>query len=201
MISSTRTLPDGYRQTGEINLAKNKGLSILMNLAAAILFVPCLVLVGSFLSWRRPDLVNRSLGVGTLGIIVLFASVIFLLLLHELIHGFSFWIFTRSKPVFALRPLYAYAAAPDWFIPARQYWIVGLAPLLLIGVTGLLLISVAPAGWSQASVFWVALNTAGSVGDLFIVARLLRLAPGSLVKDTGDSVSFFEPMAAASESA
>jgi hypothetical protein len=201
MISSIRTLPDGYRQTGEINLSKSKGLSILLSLAAILLFVPSCLLLGSFQRWARPELATGTVTFAGLGILVFFVSVPFMLLVHELIHGFFFWVFTRSRPVFALRPLYAYAAAPDWFIPARHYWIVGLAPLVLIDAVGLLLLFAAPAAWIPLLIFLVALNTAGSVGDMYIVARLLRLSPGSLVKDAGDQISFFELAAGGSKSA
>ena len=56
MISATRTLPDGYTQTHEINLAKNKRLSILLNIAGFIIFVLSFVLLGLFVRWVRPDL-------------------------------------------------------------------------------------------------------------------------------------------------
>lgn len=201
MISSTKALPDGYNQTGEIDLSKNKRLSILLSLAAILLFVPTCVGVVLFAGWARPELTGpRTFSPGIAAIAGMFVLVIFMLLAHELIHGLFFWMFTRSKPVFALRSLYAYAAAPDWFIPARQYWIVGLAPLVLIDVLGLLLIFAASPGWALVLAFGVALNTAGSVGDLYIVARLLRLSSGSLVKDAGDRISFYEPVAAVSTS-
>jgi hypothetical protein len=194
MISPTQTLPDGYRQTAEINLAKSKGLAILLNVVAVILFILVLLLLGSFLGWARPEPAASasSARVGLLDVLIFLASIFLVLLLHELIHGLFFWIFTRSRPVFALRPLYAYAAAPDWFIPARQYWIVGLAPLVCIGAAGLLLLLATPAVWIPMLAFLVALNTAGCTGDLFLVAQLLRLSRGGLVRDTGDRVSFFE---------
>ncbi len=195
MNNSTQTLPDDYFKVDEINLSKNKGLSILLNLAAVIIFVPSLMLLGLFLRWARPELTTNALLYITLDLFKMIALLVFVILtmlIHELIHGFFFWTFTRSRPVFALRPLYAYAAAPDWFIPARHYWIVGLAPLALIDVIGLLIILVASPGWTAVLGFLVALNTAGAVGDMYIVARLLRLSPDSLVKDAGDRVSFFE---------
>ncbi len=204
MNNSTQMLPEDYCQVDEINLSKNKGLSILLNLAAVVLFVPSLILLGLFLRWARPELTTNALTYITLDLvkmIALLVSVVLTMLVHEFIHGFFFWTFTRSRPVFALRPLYAYAAAPDWFIPARHYWIVGLAPLVIIDVIGLLLLFVAPPGWILICFLTVALNTAGAVGDLYIVARLLQLPAGSLVKDAGDHVSFFEPAAAISKSA
>jgi len=206
MISSTRTLPDGYIQTHEINLAKNKGLAILLNIVGFIVFALSFVLLGLFVRWSRPELATITFsirgGLSTilqlLGLLVLVAIIT---VVHELIHGFFFWVFTRSKPVYALRPAYAYAAAPDRFIPVRHYWMIGLAPLVIMDAIGLLLILLAPASWILTILLLVALNTAGSIGDMFITARLLRLSPASLAKDTGDRVCFFEPDATVSKSA
>ncbi len=176
----------------------------MFNLAGILIFVLSLALFGSFARWARPEIFSRAVTFRLDPFVIiasLLAAIIVPMLVHELIHGLFFRIFTRSKPVFAVRLQYAYAAAPDWFIPARHYWIVGLAPLVLIDVIGLLFIFVVPAGLIPILVFMAALNTAGSVGDMYIVARLIRLSPGSLVKDAGDSLSFFEPAAATSKSA
>jgi hypothetical protein len=61
MISSTRTLPDGYIQTHEINLAKNKGLAVLLNIAGVFIFILSFVLLGSFANWVRPGLASSTL--------------------------------------------------------------------------------------------------------------------------------------------
>ena len=198
MLSSTRTLPIGYSQTHEIDLAKNKGLAILLNILGFFIFVLTFLLLIFFARWVRPGLLTSAFTVKgdlstvgkLLGLIVLVA---FNLILHELIHGFFFWVFTHSLPVYALHMAYAYAAAPDWFIPVRQYWIIGLAPLLVIDGIGLLFILIAPASWLLTIVFLVTLNTGGAVGDLLITSHLLRASPACLVNDTGDRVCFFEP--------
>jgi hypothetical protein len=205
MISATRTLPDGYIQTHEFNLAKNKRLAILLNIVGFIIFVLSFVLLGLFVRWVRPDLSTITFTIrgdvsALLQLLGLFLLVALIMVVHELIHGLFFWVFTRSKPTYALRPAYAYAAAPDWFILVRQYWIIGLAPLVLIDAIGILLILLAPAGWILTILLLVALNTAGSIGDMLITARLLRLSPAGLAKDTGDSVCFFEPATALSKS-
>lgn len=203
MISSTRTLPDGYVQTHEVDLSKNKGLASLLNIVGVVIFFLSFVLLGWFIRWARPELSASTFSIKfdlstILGLLVLVALTV---VVHEFFHGFFFWVFTRSRPVYALRPAYAYAAAPDWFIPIRHYWIIGLAPLVLMDAIGLLLILFAPASWILTIVLIVALNTAGSIGDMLITAQLLRFSTGSLAKDTGDKVSFFEPAAAVSRSA
>lgn len=204
MLSSTRTLPEGYFQTYEINLAKNKRLAVLLNVAGFIIFVLTFVLLVLFLRWTRPELLIGAFTLkGDLSAILGLAGLILLtvlnLTLHELIHGFFFWVFTRSKPVYALHLAYAYAAAPDWFIPVRQYWIIGLAPLVTLDAIGLLLILMAPAAWLLTIVFLITLNTGGAVGDLWITGHLLRVSPACLVKDIGDGVCFFEPRASVAD--
>ena len=198
MILSTQTLPEGYFQTYEINLAKDKRLAILLNVLGFIIFVLTFVLLVFFIRWIRPGILISGFylkgNLSTLwDLLVLIIFVAFNLAFHELIHGFFFWVFTRSKPVYALHLAYAYAAAPDWYIPVRQYWIIGLAPLVIIDAIGLLLILAAPASWLLIIVFLVTLNTGGAIGDLFIISRLLRVTPDCLVRDKGDGVCFFEP--------
>ncbi len=187
MAYPTQTLPDGYFQVDEINLAKNKGLAILLNVIGFFLFVLTFILLVLFARWIRPELLTGSLSLNgdlrTLGkALVLIVLVALNLVLHELIHGFFFRVFTGSKPIYALHLAYAYAAAPDWFIPVRQYWVIGLAPLVLIDAVGLLLIFVAPAGWLMTIIFLVTLNTGGAIGDLLIISHLFRVITGCLDK-------------------
>lgn len=196
MISSTTILPDDYRKTGEVDLSKGKGLIVLVNILGFVLLVLSLIVLGWFLGWARPDLsaTSQTFAITFSGILGFFLALSLMVLVHELIHGLFFWVFTRSRPVFALHLRYAYAAAPEWFIPVSQYWIIALAPLLFIGGIGLVSLLLVPVGWIPALGFLVALNTAGSIGDLWVFARLLRLAPDSLANDRGDRVSFFEPV-------
>ena len=192
MITSTKTLPEGYVLSGEINLKKNKRLAIALNIIALFVGVLSFCLLTSYAALVRPSLMNSS-GTITVGLwVVVLVLMVLLFTIHELIHGFFFWVFTRSRPVFALRLFYAYAGAPDWYIPTRQFMIVALGPLVIIGVVGMLLMLLVPESWVVLLVIMVAFNTGGSVGDLLIFTRLLKLSPTSLANDTGDVMSFYE---------
>ena len=198
MLSSTRILPEGYIQTYEINLAKNKRLAVLLNIAGLFIFIISFVLLGLFASRVRPGLFSGTfiflVDLSTVWqLLRLLAAAALTLVAHELIHGFFFWVFTRSKPVFALHPAYAYAAAPGWFIPTRQYSIIGLSPLVIITAIGLLLIRLAPAGWILPVILITALNIGGAAGDMLVIAGLSRTSSACLVNDAGDRVGFFEP--------
>ncbi len=61
MSTSTRTLPEGYAQSGVIDLKKNKRLAITLNIAAFVAGVPSFFLLASFAASVRPDLTPRVL--------------------------------------------------------------------------------------------------------------------------------------------
>lgn len=192
MNISTQTLPGNYVQSIEINLKKNKRLTILLNISAIFAFILCYVLFSIF---------GRGVRLGTLSIsgsfslsvlLTLVGLTIIVLVVHELIHGLLFWVFTRSRPVFAVRLTYAYAGAPTWYIPSSQYVFIALGPLVIIGVLGLLLMLVVPVSWISIIAFLAALNTGGAMGDLYVFTCLLKGSPSSFVNDTGDVFTFYE---------
>ena len=192
MNNSTKTLPEGYVQSGEINLKKNKRLAITLNIVALFVGVLSFFLLSSFAASVRPSLMNTSSTITAGVVAVLLVGAVLFMTIHELIHGFFFWMFTRSRPVFAIRLFYAYAGAPDWYIPTRQFMIVALGPLVIIGAVGMLLMLLVPESWVFLIVIMVALNTGGSTGDLFVFTRLFKLSPTSLANDTGDVMTFYE---------
>lgn len=192
MNTSTQTLPDGYVQSGEINLKKDKRLTILLSIAAFIVFILTFYLLTGFIALVRPEVKNFSVTI-TIGMMLsALGLTVAVLIIHEIIHGLFFWSFSRGMPVFALRPMYAYAGAPTWFFSKRQYAITALGPLVIIGTLGLLLLLLAPIGWIPMIAFLVALNTGGAIGDVFVFNRLLKCSSTSFVNDTGEVVTFFE---------
>ncbi len=183
----------GYSQSSEINLKKNKRLAIILNVVALFGAVLSLFLLASFAALVRIGFVNTS-GTITAGVVaVVLGLVLVLLTIHGLIHGFFFWVFTRSKPVFAVRLSYAYASAPDWYIPARQFTLAAVGPLVIIDAVGLLLMLLGPESWVMSVAFVVAFNTGGSMGDLVVLTRLSKLSSTCLANDAGDVVTFYEP--------
>ena len=196
MNQATQTLPAGYIQSGQIDLKKDKRLTILLNFGAVIVLVLSFYLLSVFTAWVRPDIMTFSVTITLTNMLSALVLTVLILPLHEGIHGLFFWIFSRSRPVFGLRPLYAYAGAPTWFFPRHQFAITTLGPLLVIGVVGLLLLLLAPISWALMIVFLVALNTGGAVGDLFVFIRLLKCSPTTFANDTGEVVTFFERPAA-----
>ena len=192
MNNSTQTLPTGYIQSAEINLKKDKRLTILLSIGAFIVFILMFYLLTGFIALVRPDVKNFSENITIGKVLGALALTVIVLSIHEIIHGLFFWIFSHGRPVFALRLPYASAGAPTWFFPKLQYAITALGPLIIIGAVGLLLLLLAPISWIVMTAFLVALNTGGAVGDLFVFIRLLRCSPTGFANDTGDVVTFYE---------
>ena len=198
MMNSTKVLPEGYIQAGQVNLKKNKGLAILLNIFAFFVSIFSFILLSSFAAMLRPELMNTSETISIGALVGLALVVVLLLTIHELIHGIFFWMFTHSKPVFAIRMFYAYAGAPDWYIPVRQFLWVAAAPLVIIDAVGLLLILVVPQSWIIYIICLVAFHTGGSIGDLLVLVRLIKMPPTSFANDTGDVMTVYNAQATVS---
>ena len=120
-------------------------------------------------------------------------SIILMLVMHELIHGIFFWWFTHERPIFALKSGYAFAAAPQWFLPRSQYILVGLSPFVIITIVSILLAWFAVSPLIPYFLMIAAFNAAGSLGDLLVVGWVLSQPKNILVNDKGDVFSSFAP--------
>lgn len=69
------------------------------------------------------------------------------IVLHELVHTLCLWWFTQEWPRLGFKGIYAYAAAPAWYIPRNQHLFIALVPLIVLTVIGLLLMPIVPLAW------------------------------------------------------
>lgn len=127
------------------------------------------------------------------GLLAILALIIAMLVLHELVHGMFFWLFTHERPKFALRSGYAFAAAPNWYLPKVQYIIVGLSPLIVISIICIVVASFLPPTLVPYPLFVATFNAAGALGDMIVVAWILKQSNTILVKDQGDKFFSFSP--------
>jgi Putative zincin peptidase len=191
-------LPDGYHLTRSIDLRKQPVLLLWLNLIGLGLLLLLAWLFFLLASrWRLvigPVLsLSITLPSGWVTFLAIVIALVAVLLLHELVHGALFWMITRSRPRFGLGITYAYAAAPDWYISRNPYLVVGLAPLVLITLFGVALLPILPAALVMPWVLALALNASGSVGDVYIVGRLLARPANTLVNDHGDCIHIYLP--------
>jgi predicted metal-dependent HD superfamily phosphohydrolase len=193
-VKPLKNLPPNYVPTITIDLT-NWRLALAMNLAGLTMLI--------FFGWAflqaavtlRPEASTLSAAsiLGSSGLLNIALALVTVLLLHELIHGFCFWIFTGERPKFGLHPLYAYAAAPDWYLPRNSFMVVGIAPFVAITVVGLILLPVVPFSTLPFLLVSLTFNAAGSTGDLIVVSWLITQPAVILARDVGPKISIFEP--------
>jgi hypothetical protein len=197
-MHAIQILPDDYHLQKTLDLSNSRTV-FWLNMAA----IPLLLIFG----WLFGHLINGfrttnpfSNGFWGListfsgwGLIAILALIIIMLVFHELIHGLFFWLFTREKPKFALRSGYAFAAAPNWYLPKYKYVIVGLSPLIVISIICIALASFVPPTIVPYPLFVATFNAAGALGDMIVVAWILKQSSAILVKDQGDKFYSFAP--------
>lgn len=197
-MSAQTTLPTAYQLTRTIDLRKQPVLMLWLNLIGLGLLLLFGWLFFSLASRLRPQAglspsFTIDLPSGLTAVLAIAVAFVAVLLLHELVHGAFFWLITRHRPRFGLQAAYAYAAAPDWYIPRNPYLVVGLAPLVLITLTGVALLPWLPAALLLPWIFALAINASGSIGDVYIIAWLLARPASALVNDHGDCIHIYLP--------
>jgi hypothetical protein len=202
-MHATQTLPDNYRASNTLDISKSPGLLLGLNLAGLVILVISGWLFIQAIFWLRPDdalsqirfVSIRSISDFAFLILSILGLTAINLIIHEAIHGVFFWFFTRSMPRFAFRGVYAYAAAPGWYLPRNAFLTTTLAPLVLISLAGLAVMRVVPPGGLLATWFIVTMNASGAVGDMLVTLWIIRHTPLSLIQDLGDAVTLYLPRA------
>ena len=200
--NAVRELPENYGLRHTLDLNKNVKLAIILNLASLVCFVVFGVLFYWLLSLIRPGLifggqflssgllVSESAWLQFLVIVLVYMGMI---VLHEAVHGIFFWVYTRERPKFGFKGLYAYAGAPDWYLGKTPYLMVGTAPMVLISLAGFAAMLLAPPEWVFPILLFITLNASGAVGDIYAFFWIAPKPAGILVRDFGDRMQVFSP--------
>jgi hypothetical protein len=197
-MPSTQNLPQNYRLAGKLDIKHDRKLILRLNAAGLGLTIGSVFFFGWVTSLLRADQSILQFSIqGFADIIKLLGSVVLasvtVILFHEAIHGAFFWLFTGSRPVFAFKGTYAYAAAPGWYLTRGAYMLIGIAPLVLISILGMITLRVAPAPNVTLIILSLVINTSGSVGDLAAVLWLARQPASCLAHDQGDVIEIYLP--------
>ena len=124
--------------------------------------------------------------------------IVAIMILHEAIHGLVF-LFLGGKPRFGAKLIggffpAVYASATGPFLSRNHYLLVGLAPFLVLTpiflLTGIL---IHDDGGALIAMTAMAMNVAGSTGDLIVARKVRLLGGGTLFEDTADGFNWYHP--------
>ena len=182
-------LPDGYRKLTDIDLMNNKKEMLLVNGAAVLLMVLC-VLPAALRVPLAALFDTTDMLAYALRFLALAGGTVLYLVLHELVHGIFMWHYTKVKPRYGFTGMYAYAGSDAYFC-RTHYLIIALAPVVIWGVVLAVLTAMATPAW-----FWVVygiqiFNISGAAGDLYVTIRLLRMPQDILITDSGVAMQVF----------
>jgi hypothetical protein len=199
-MRASRTPPAGYTAAGTVVLEGNKRLRWALTIASLVALVASWFVLVPLVTALRPELAGSGGTYRAGGEALLFLGAVLVSLLvtpfvvlvvHEAVHGALYWAYTRSRPRVGWKGWYAYASAPGWYLRRNSFLVVGLAPVVLITAAAIGLAMVLPPGAVVLVIFGAVLNIAGSVGDLYICARLCATPASAVVEDRIDGLTWY----------
>ena len=190
-MKAIQKLPDGCTQVESIDLQKDRktalkvnGLALASVVVMALLFRPSQPLNSLF------DL-DSGLGPYVLRFAALLLGTFAYIVLHELTHGAVMRLAGGKQVRFGFTGMYAWAGSEQDYFDKPAYLCVALAPLLLWGVLFGVLQALVDGGWAWVVWWWQMINVSGSMGDVYVSARMLPRRGTLWVRDTGVSMSVF----------
>lgn len=192
-MSSFSVLPPDYRVLTVIDLEKDKKAFWFVNILSLIIALVLLV-IGLFVSPLEFETdADNYLTDWILPSVVLLAGMFLYILLHEAVHGVFMYAFSRIRPRFGFRSVFAYAGS-DAFFDKAQYFVIALAPVVIWGILLLVVCFFLSGNW-----FWTAyviqiLNIGGAAGDFYVSVKLSGYPKDILIQDTGTRMTVFARM-------
>ncbi len=128
----------------------------------------------------------------TLKSLIFFALGIYIsIFLHELIHGFFIWLFSKKKATYKFSVFYASAGASDRYFDKASYIIIALAPVIFLSILIIVLINFIFIEYYNSLVLILALTFSGAIGDFYISIVALMYPQNTYINDEGEKMNIF----------
>ncbi|MDE2817871.1 MAG: DUF3267 domain-containing protein [Chloroflexota bacterium] len=187
-----KNLPQGYAEIGRWEIAQApKWFWVVMaafSLAALLVTWLIVPIVLAFVHGSEWGVSSQG---GELVLSLSLGSVL-TVVLHELFHGIGFRA-CGARPRFGFKPWTKlgpvfYTSAPGYYLRRGEYLAAGLAPVTLLTVALFVALALIPVNsvFSFTAYLMAGLNVAGSVGDIFLVRKVLTYPPESYYEDRED---------------
>ena len=188
-MSDASELPDSYRRDDTIDLKKDRKLALAVQggfvLLAAIAVVVALLLA--------PTLSLQTEWHPFVTIVVTVVACLLYLIVHEATHGVVLQLISKVKPSYRMRFPFLTTGGNAYLTP-RSAIVVALAPMVIWAIVLIIALLLVPQDWRLTVYVVLALNFAGSSGDLVEVWVLSRQRRDALVQDDGDKIHVFHPV-------
>ena len=112
-----------------------------------------------------------------------------ILIIHELIHGLFFWLFSRKKVTFGFKQGLAFASCPDFLFSKTQFLITLSSPFIVITV--ILLILQFSLFHPIAMLFLLSWHASACAGDFYMIKLIWKTPANILVEDTASGIDFW----------
>lgn len=189
-MKAIEKLPEGFNEIYAVDLQKNKKTALFVNMLAiiiaGILAVPiCFLVPITSLFSMENGMLNY-----VIRFVVLLASIVLYMILHELVHGIAMRICGTRKVKYGFTGLYAFAGSSDYY-NKTAYIFIALAPVVLWGIILAVINPFVSAEWFWVVYFIQIMNLSGAAGDLFVTVKFSRLPKDILIQDYGVGMKVF----------
>ena len=134
----------------------------------------------------------QSCPIFTISSIIFIAIGIFVFFtLHELIHGFFIWLFSKKRANYKISMFYASASAQDRYFDRFSYIIIALSPVIIISLLLIFLLNTLSLNLYNGILLVLALNVSGAIGDFYITIITLGKNKDTLIRDEGEKMHFY----------
>ena len=183
-------LPNNYGEIFKVDLAKDKKLSLIINILAVIVMILMCALGNLFVPVTKLFSMEQGFLSYTMRFVVLIVGQFVYIILHEGVHGIVMKMYGAKNIKFGLKGPYAFAGCEDYF-DKPSYIAVALAPIVVLGIVLLIINLVVSIEWFWVVYFIQVTNVGGAMGDLYVTCKFVKMPNDILVKDTGVSMTVY----------
>ena len=179
-------LPDNYKEVYVVDAERILYL-ILFNLTCFVIGMS-LILIFTYITKVKFWEIN------TVYLFIFSLSLVLYIVMHELVHGLFYKIFTKKKLSFGFSLTYAYCGVPNLYVYRKYALITVLAPFVVFNIIPIfLLFVIEDISIRYLVLVFISIHISGCVGDLFCAFLLLFKFkdPLVLINDTGLKQIFY----------
>lgn len=183
-------LPAHYVLDYDLDLLKNKKAFIWLNIWSVLLLIPFLVFLGPVFTYAFPN--GDAFELLYTPFLFLLATIA-IIVVHEGIHALFFKRATKHKVKFQFHGWAFSASVPNVYFRKFDYLLVGLSPFVILTLVFALLEIILPTPMFFFIYLLLTLHTSSCIGDFYVIYKLCKYPPETLIEDTGVGMRFFIP--------